>query len=102
VHFLQQVQQRRSHSGQPVGPGLLGGGLQALVDPVDEVATSHIANEQVQGIRRLVQPTVAQPVVGQRAARQVIGLGARVPGLVVPAVVKLPVACEFRAGRSPT
>jgi hypothetical protein len=40
-------------------------------------------------------------MVGQWAARQVVGLGAGVPGLVVPAVVKLPVAFELRAARSP-
>jgi hypothetical protein len=75
---------------------VLGGSIQPPVDPADQIAASHVANKQVQGIRRLVQPTVAQPVVGQRAARQVIGLGAGVPGLVVPAVVKLPVAFELR------
>jgi hypothetical protein len=97
VHFLQRVQQRRSHSGQPVGPGVPGRHSQLPVDPADQVAASHVANEQVQGIRRLVQPTVAQPMVGQWAARQVVGLGAGVPGLVVPAVVKMPVAFELRA-----
>ena len=73
MHFLQWVEHSHSHSGQPVGPGLLGGSVQPPVDPTDEVTASDVANEQMQRIRGLVQPTVAQPVIGQRAARQVIG-----------------------------
>jgi hypothetical protein len=99
VHFLQRVQQRRSHSGQPVGPGVPGRHSQLPVDPADQVAASDVANEQVQGMRRLVQPTVAQPVVGQWAAWQMVEFGAGVPALVVPAVVKLPVASELRTTR---
>jgi hypothetical protein len=102
VDFFQRVEHSLSHSGQPVGPGLLGGGIQAPVDPADQVAASNVANEQVQGIRGLVQPSVAQPMTGQRAARQVIGLGAGVPGLVVSAAVKMPVAVELRAAWLPT
>jgi hypothetical protein len=41
--------------------------LQAPVDPADQVAASNVADEQVQGIRRLVEPSVAQPVIGSRA-----------------------------------
>jgi hypothetical protein len=37
-------------------------------------------------------------MVGQWALRQVVRLGAGVPGLVVPAAVKMPVAFELRAG----
>ena len=69
VDFFQRVEHSHSHSGQPVGPGLPGGRIQAPVDPADEVAARNIADEQVQGIRRLVQPSVAQPMIGQRAAR---------------------------------
>ena len=79
------------------GSGLPGRHIQPPVDPADEVAACDVTDEQMQGICRLVQPTVAQPMIGQWAARQVIGLGAGVPGLVVSAVVKLPVAFELRA-----
>jgi hypothetical protein len=80
----------------------LAGRTQPPVDPTDEIAACHVANEQMQGIRRLVQPTVAQPMIRERALWQVIGLGAGVPGLVVPAAVKMPVAFELRTAWSPT
>ena len=47
VDFLQRVEQSRSHFGQPVGAGQFGGGIQAPVDPTDEITTSNVANEQV-------------------------------------------------------
>ena len=72
----------------------------ASVDPADQVPSGHVANEQVQGEGGLVEPAVAQPVIGQRAMRQVRWLGARVGGLVVSAVVKMPVGAELRATRS--
>jgi hypothetical protein len=99
VDLFQRVERCRSHSGQPVGPGLLGGRIQASVDPADEVAACNVADEQVQGVRRLVQPTVTQPVIGQWAAWQMVEFGAGVPGLAVPAAVKLPVASELRTTR---
>jgi hypothetical protein len=52
------------------------GVLQLSVDPADQVPVGHVANEQVQGIGGLVEATVAQPMVGQRAPRQVSGFGA--------------------------
>jgi hypothetical protein len=99
VDLFQRNQQRRSHSGQPVGSGLLGRSIQPPVDPAHEITISNVANKKVQRVGGLVQPTVAQPMIGQRAARQMIGLGAGVPGLVVPAVVKLPIASELRTTR---
>jgi hypothetical protein len=82
VDLFQRVKQGRSHSGQPVGPGELGGGIQTPVDPTDEVAASNVANEEMQRVGSLIQPTVAQPVIGQGAVRQMFGLGAGVSALV--------------------
>ena len=58
VDLFQRGDQSRSHSGQPVGPGPHGGSIKPPVDPTDEISIGNVANEQVQGIRRLVQPTV--------------------------------------------
>ena len=99
VDLFQRLDQRRSHSGQPVGPGLPGSGIQPPVEPADEITVGNVANEQMQRVGGLVQPTVAQPVVGQWAAWQMVEFGAGVPALVVPAVVKLPVASELRTTR---
>ena len=86
VDLFQRLDQRRSHSGQPVGPGLPGSGIQPPVDPANEIAVSNVANEQMQRVGSLIEPPVAQPIIWQRAARQMIGLGAGVPALVVLAV----------------
>jgi hypothetical protein len=87
VDFSQRIDQGRSHSGQPVWLVLVGDGLQAPVNPADEVPVGDVANEQVQRVGGLVEPAVAQPKVRQRALGQVIGLGTGVPALIVPAVV---------------
>ena len=83
--------------GQPVRSGCLIGSLQTPVDPADQVAVSDVANEQIQRIGGLIEPAVAQPGSRQRAVGEVVGLGAGEPALVVPAVVKVPVASELRA-----
>jgi len=45
------------------------------VDPADQFAIGHIANEQIERIGGLVQSSVAQVMVRQRTAPDVIGLG---------------------------
>ena len=40
-------------------------------------------------------------MLGQRALREVLGLGAAIVFLAVPAVIKMPVALELRAARPP-
>ena len=48
VDLFQRLDQRRSHSGRPVGPGLLGGSIQPSVEPADEVTVGNVTHEQVQ------------------------------------------------------
>ena len=83
IDFLQGVKQSGSHSGQAVGPGWFVDGIEAPVDPTDEITTSNVANEQVQRIGGLVEPAVAQPMLGQWAVRQMIRLGAGVPAILL-------------------
>ena len=63
VDFSQRLDQGCPHSGQPVRLVLVGDGLQAPVNPADEVPVGDVANEQVQRVGRLIEPAVAQPEV---------------------------------------
>jgi hypothetical protein len=76
------------------------GGVQAPVDPADEVTVGDVADEQIQRIGGLIESAIAEPGSGQRAIREVVGLGACEPALVVPAIVKMPVAAQLGTGRS--
>ena len=76
VNFLQWGKDRHPHRGELVWSCRLSGNLKAPIEPLYEVPVSHIANEQVEGKRRLIEPTVAQPMLGQRALREVLGFGA--------------------------
>jgi hypothetical protein len=100
IDLFQRVDQSRSHSGQPVWPGRRGGAFQLPVEPGDEIATRDIANKEEQRVGGLVQPAVAQPMIWQRALRQVIRRAARVPGFVVSAVLEMPIARKLRAAWS--
>ena len=46
------------------------------LEPGDEVAGHHVPEEEEQAVGELVQPTVSQLMLRQRADRQVVGLGA--------------------------
>ena len=48
----------------------------------------------------MIEPAIAQPIFGQRALRQVLGRGAGVVLLAVPAVMEMPVALELWAAWS--
>jgi hypothetical protein len=50
---------------QSVGAGLLGGSLQLPLGPADKIRTGNVANEQVQRIGGLVEPSMAQPMSGR-------------------------------------
>ena len=72
---------------------------QPAVDPADDVAISQIAHEQEEAVGGLVQPAVAQIMSRQGAVGPMLGVGARVRVLPVPAILEQPVALELRAAR---
>ena len=85
VDFLQWGKDRHPHCGKPAQSCGLAGSLQVPVDPAREITIGDIANEQVEGKGRLIEPAIAQPILGQRALRQVLGLGAGVMLLAISA-----------------
>ena len=68
-----------------------------VVDPADQVPVGDVPDEQVQAVGQLVQPTVPEPMGWQRAAVEVVRLGAGAAGLFVAAAMKLPVVFQLRA-----
>ena len=70
--------ERSNHSfpqlGEASGAGSVIGTLEFPVDPADQVGVGNVANEQEQRVGHLVEPTVAQPVGGQRTCVDVIRL----------------------------
>ena len=73
-------------ASRQAGPVLrLSGGLQAPVEPAHEITIGDITNEQIEGKGCLIEPAIAQPMLGQRALREVLGLGAGVVLLAVSA-----------------
>ena len=61
---------------------------QPLVDPADDVAISQIAQEQEEAVRGLVQPPVAQIMSRQGAIGPMLGVGAAIRVLPVPAILE--------------
>jgi hypothetical protein len=76
VDLLEWGKDRHPHRGNSVRSCDFSGSLEAPVEPVYEIAAGDIANEQVQGKGGLIGPAIAQPILRQRALRQVRGLGA--------------------------
>ena len=72
--------------------------LQPVIDPADQVAVGHIANEQVEAVGNLVEMAVSQAISRQRAGPNVVGLGAGAARLPVSAIVKMPVGVQLWAG----
>ena len=70
------------------------------INPVDDVATGNVPDEQEQAVRTLIQPAVSEPMPGQRTIGKVIGVGAGLESLVVPAVGKRPIPLELGAARA--
>ena len=67
------------------------------VDPANKIAVGDIAHEQEQAVCRLVEPAVAQIVGRQRAIREMVRLSAAPLGLLIPAMVEVPVTLQLRA-----
>ena len=67
------------------------------VHPADQIATGKVADEQKQRVGGLVEVAIAQVMARQRAAADVIGLGAGPAGFFVAAAVEMPVALELGA-----
>jgi hypothetical protein len=86
------------HLADPVSGRWVISGCELVIDPGDQVTVGHVANEQVQTLGKLVEPTVSEPMGWQRTAVELSGLGTGPSGLLIPAAVKLPIAGELRAG----
>jgi hypothetical protein len=69
------------------------------INPVDDVATGNVPDEQEQAVRGLIQPAVSEPMPGQGTIGKVIGVAAGLESLVVPAVSKPPIPLELVAAR---
>src|SRR5580704_5148470 len=67
VDLAQRLNQAPSPSGQAVMARLIGI-LQLPVDPADQIAIGHVANEQIQRIGGLVQAAIPQIMLWQRTA----------------------------------
>jgi len=65
VGLPNRLERRRLQFSQSVGAGLLGGSLQLPLGPADKIRTGNVANEQVQRIGGLVEPSMAQPMSGR-------------------------------------
>jgi hypothetical protein len=74
--------------------------VQLIIDPPDQIAVGNISNEQVEVIGNPVEMAVSQPMGWQRGGRYVVRLGAGAARLLVPAVMKVPVGFQLRAGWS--
>ena len=92
---LDQGWAARGSSGAAGSIGL----VQPVIDPADQVAVGNVANEQVQAVGDLVEVAVSQLMGWQRAGRNVVRLGAGAAGLLVAAVMKMPIGLQLRAGR---
>jgi hypothetical protein len=69
------------------------------INPVDDVATGNVADEQEQAVRTLIQPAVSEVMPGQGTIGKVIGVGAGLESLVVPTVGERPIPLELVAAR---
>ena len=69
------------------------------INPVDDVATGNVPDEQEQAVRSLIQPAVSEPMPRHRTIGKVIGVSAGLESLVVPAVSKRPIPLELVAAR---
>jgi len=67
------------------------------INPVDDVATGNVPDEQEQAVRGLIQPAVSEAMPGQGTIGKVIGVCAGLESLVVPAVSKRPIPLELVA-----
>ncbi|MFZ2079360.1 MAG: hypothetical protein WAV38_22470 [Xanthobacteraceae bacterium] len=69
------------------------------INPVDDVATGNVPDEQEQAVRTLIQPAVSEAMPGQGTIRKVIGVRAGLESLVVPAVSERPISLKLGAAR---
>ena len=74
IDLSERSNQSFAQSGDPIGVGRVIGGSELPVDPADQVAIGNVANEQEKSVGHLVEPTIAQPVGGQRTGINVIRL----------------------------
>ena len=68
-----------------------------LINPINNVATGNVANEQEQTIGGLVEAAVPQAMPGQGALVEVIRLGACLKSLVVLAACEPPIPLQLMA-----
>ena len=72
----------RDQQGRPEPPGAIGrgrirvGGGEPSIQPADQVTPANIVEEESESVGGDVEPALPQCMVGQRAAGEVIGLGA--------------------------
>ena len=101
VDVAQWLDQANARLRQRVCERLVVRLVEAVIDPADQVAFGNVANEQVQAVGNLIQVAVSQAMGRQRAAGDVVWLGAGAARFLVSAGMEMPIGLQLWAGWSP-